>query len=58
MYLTKDGLIRKFLVRDNGSSVDFANKDEFHRLLMSRYLLVRAEIYSESTFTLFYSGAV
>ena len=38
--------------------VKFAEKDEVHGLSMSRHLLVRVEVYSESTMALFDSGAI
>ncbi len=41
-----------------GAKVNFAGKDEVHGVSMSRHLLVRVEVYSESTMALFDSGAI
>ncbi len=38
--------------------VKFAGKDEVHGISMSRHLLVRVQVYSESPMTLFDSGAI
>ena len=38
--------------------VNFAGKDEVHGVSMSRHLLVRVQVYSESTMALFDSGAI
>ena len=38
--------------------VNFAGKDEVHGVSMSRHLLVRIQVYSESTMSLFDSGAI
>ena len=38
--------------------VNFAGKDEVHGISMSRHLLVRVQVYSESTMALFDSGAI
>ncbi len=38
--------------------VNFIGKDEVHGVSMSRHLLVRVEVYSESTMEFFDSGAI
>ena len=44
--------------RLNRATVNFADKDQVHGLSMSRHLLVRVWVYSDSTLGLFYSGAI